>query len=151
LLVAGRPELQEFEEPPAVLREDGRELWRTEVRRLVEVGMIDRVDRPMLVQLCVQYDRICQAQRVLAKYGHYTRGSVGQLREHPALKIEREATVLFHRIAQDFAMTPTARTKLGLQELHARSIKAEMESALGPVDLRPLVEDDAIDGTAEAA
>jgi P27 family predicted phage terminase small subunit len=142
VLVSGRPAPRELDEPPPHLPPEAQEFWRESVARLVEVGIVDKVDVPVLEQLSVQYARIRQAQRVLAIDGHYVRGSVGQLRPHPALKIEQDATNLFFKIAEHYALTPVARTRLGLAELHARSLKAELDSGLKAPTFTPLTDDD---------
>ena len=140
MLVAGRP-MHEFDEPPADLPLDGREFWQVTVSRLIDVGMLDLVDEVALRMLATQYARWCQAGRVVAIDGHFVRGSVGQLREHPAIKIEREAHGLYVKTAEQFGLTPMARTRLGLAELHRRSLHSEMDRALGS--------DDVIDGEAD--
>jgi P27 family predicted phage terminase small subunit len=146
LLVAGRPDLGELAEPPDHLPEDAKALWRDSVERLIEVGIVDRVDVPVLETLCTQYARLRQAQRVIATDGHFVRGSVGQLREHPAIRIEREATAMFLKIAEHYALTPVARTRLGLAELHRRTLAQEMGGAFGNPDLQPIgIDDDPID------
>lgn len=114
--------------------DDGKDLWRNEIQRLVEVGAIDRVDRPALELLCITYAHARQAQRVVAKVGHFAFGSRGQPREHPALKIYREETAAFYRMAENWGLTPLARTRLGLAEVHRRSLEAEMDDALGRPD-----------------
>src|SRR5947209_5189831 len=83
---------------------------------------LGRVDMPMLEAMSIQYARAMQARRVLRSEGLFTSGSVGQLREHPAVKIEREATTLFARLAEQFALTPASRSRLGMAELHRRSL-----------------------------
>ena len=103
LLVAGRPAAGELSEPPEHLPADAQAFWRDTVARLVDVGLIDRVDVPMLEQLAVQYARIRAAQKVIAAYGMFTRGSVGQIREHPAVRIEREATRVFLALSRNSA------------------------------------------------
>jgi P27 family predicted phage terminase small subunit len=138
MLVAGRPLPEELAEPPAHLPPEAQEFWVTSVVRLVEVGIIDRVDVPVLEQLATQYARIRQAQRVLAEDGHFTRGSVGQIREHPALKIERDATSMFLKMAEHYALTPIARTRLGLAELHKRTLAKELDEGLGAPKLKPV-------------
>jgi P27 family predicted phage terminase small subunit len=134
VLVAGRPDLAEIAEPPAHLPPEAQAFWRDSVLKLIEVGIIDRVDVPVLEQMATQYARIRQAQRVLEVDGHFVRGSVGQLRPHPALKIESDATNLFLKMAEHYALTPIARTRLA--ELHRRSLKKELEDGLGTPDLR---------------
>ncbi|MEJ7785576.1 MAG: phage terminase small subunit P27 family [Solirubrobacteraceae bacterium] len=138
ILVSGRPQRGEMDEPAEHLSPDAKEFWRETVWRLVECGILDRVDRPLLEMLATQYGRIQACRRVIDEAGYFTRGSVGQLREHPALKIEREAVVLFHRIAMEFGMTPIGRTRLGLAELSRRHLVQEMVEALGPPTLRPV-------------
>jgi P27 family predicted phage terminase small subunit len=138
LLVSGRPNLHELDEPPDHLPEEAKEFWKLSVTRLVEVGIIDRVDIPVLEQLATQYARIRQAQRVLARDGHYSRGAAGQLKRHPAMDIETNATATFMKIAEHFALTPVARTRLGLAELHRRSLASELNEGLGVPDLRPV-------------
>lgn len=153
VLVGGRPTVAELQDPPAYLPEEAKDFWRDSVAQLVEVGIVDRVDRPVLEQLAVQYARIRQSQRVLAEQGHYVRGSSGQLRPHPALKIEQDSTVLFLRIAEHYALTPVARTRLGLAELHRRSLQQELQSGLKKPDLKPILTDedgDEVDRAAEA-
>lgn len=140
LLVGGRPMPAEIADPPGHLTADAREFWRTSVLRLAEVGIIDRVDVPVLEQLATQYARIRGAQRVIESEGYFARGSVGQIREHPALKIEREATTQFLKIAEHYALTPIARTRLGLAELHRRTLSQELNEGLGKPDLKPVDE-----------
>jgi hypothetical protein len=91
--------------------------------------------------LSTQYARWVQASRVVADQGHYAQGSMGQLVEGPWMKTEREAHALFLKTAEHFGLDPVGRVRLGLAELHRRSLQTEMQSVLGgPV---------AVDSTAE--
>jgi len=65
---------------------------------------VDRVDAPALELLAVHCARIAQARHVVAAHGHFARGSAGQVRQHPALRIEREATKLFLMLAEEFRL-----------------------------------------------
>lgn len=132
LLVSGRPEM-EFREPPAHLPADAKEFWGESIQRLAEVGILDLVDGPALEMLAIQYARARQAGRVVAAEGHFAPGAAGQIKEHPALKIERDAHTMFLRLASEFALTPVARTRLGLAELSRRAMQHEIEKDLdGP-------------------
>ena len=145
MLVAGRP-THELDEPPDDLPVDAQEFWRDVVCRLVDVGMIDLIDEPALRMLATQYARWRQAGRVVNESGHFARGSIGQLREHPAVKIERESHGLFLKTAEQFGLTPMARTRLGLAELHRRSLHREMGQALGDDDSdEPVVDGELVD------
>ena len=139
VLVAGRVEpgeLERLKEPPEHLPEEGKAFWRDSVVRLVEVGIIDRADIPALEMLATQYARICKARRVIAHEGFFTFNANGSPREHPAIRIEREATAMFFRLADHYALTPVARTRLGLAEVHRRTLAKEMETGLGKPNFR---------------
>jgi P27 family predicted phage terminase small subunit len=132
VIVSGRPLPAELDEPPEHLPIEAKEFWREYISRLVEVGIVDLVDVPALEMLATMYARARQASRVVAKEGHYTRGSTGQIVEHPALKIERESMSQFWKMAEHFAFTPVARVRLGMAELQRKSLHAEMHDVLGP-------------------
>jgi P27 family predicted phage terminase small subunit len=145
VLVGGRPRAGELDEPPAHLSKVAREFWSEAVHRLVECGIVDRVDTAALEQLCIQYARMRTAQAVIKKVGTFSVGSRGQLRTHPAVAQERDATLLYLRLAQEFGLTPLARGRLGLTALRGRSLQAEIADHLGPVELTVIdgdVEDD---------
>lgn len=182
--------------PPGDLSPAARELWEEVVRQLAEAGIADRIDLPMLRELCHQFSRAASARRLidepidedelrrldtrireneavanaiktqilgairvgidvppakisslaklettivnLQSYRHaksrvgnlVALGSTGQLTEHPAVEIERAAAAIVLRLATEFAMTPTARARLGLAVLEGRSLQKELEEDL---------------------
>lgn len=134
--VGGRPKLEELK-PPDHMPEEAKDFWKFAVDELVQVGIVDKVDIPVLEQLATQYARIRQAQAAIEQFGHFTRGSTGQIVEHPAVKMERDATNLFLKLAEQYALTPVARTRLGLAELHRRSMADEMDERIGEPEFTP--------------
>jgi P27 family predicted phage terminase small subunit len=137
LLIGGRPTRHELAEPPGHLSDPAKEFWKESVETLVNVGVADRVDRPVLEMLATEYANWRYAGRVLQQDGFFVRGSVGQIREHPALKIQGNASDRFLKIAEQYGLTPIARTRLGLAELHRRSLADELNSGLAKPKLRP--------------
>jgi P27 family predicted phage terminase small subunit len=105
--------------------------------------MIDLVDEAALRMLSSQYARWEAASKTVNEEGVISKGYMGQPVQHPAVRIERDATVLYLRAAEQFGLTPMARTRLGLAELHRRSLHAEMDRAL---DAGPVVEGEVVDG-----
>jgi P27 family predicted phage terminase small subunit len=65
-----------------------------------------------------------------------TLGSTGQLTEHPMLATERASANILLRFAQEFAMTPTSRARLGLAVLEGKSLERELADDLGPTAKR---------------
>lgn len=134
LLVSGRPDEHEMAEPPEWLPRDAREFWGETISALANIGLLDRVDQAALEMLAVTYARWRQAVRVVGVDGHFAMAPNGTLRVHPAMKIEREASAAFFRMAEHYALTPIARTRLGMAELHRRSLANEIQSSLGSRD-----------------
>ena len=136
LLVAGRPDPGDpMLEAPEDLTSDGREAWDAIVPTLADVGLLDRVDRLALEAMCTMWARAKQSGRVVNRQGHLVRGANGVLREHPSLHTERQAFTRFLAYAEHYALTPVARTRLGLAELHRRALKDEFDTAIGVPDL----------------
>jgi P27 family predicted phage terminase small subunit len=133
VVVHGRPADLE---PPDHLPEASKLFWREVVPVLGRVGILDGVDRPMLEMAAVPYARARQAGKVVAEQGHVTRGSAGQLAEHPLVATERNAMALFMKFAESYALTPVARTRLGLAELQRRSLVDELDDELGESRVR---------------
>ena len=129
----GRPD--EVPAPPAMLRDPyALELWNAVTPALHELGVLANLDVPILAALCTQYARMRKAQDVVEAEGMFALGSTGQVTEHPALKMEREATRLFHQLASEYALTPSARTRLGLDLLLGARIQRNLQEKddLGP-------------------
>jgi P27 family predicted phage terminase small subunit len=122
-------------EPPEDMPSDARHAWDTIVPRLHEIGLLDQIDELALEAMCTQWARAKQAGRVVAEQGHVTLGSTGQMVEHPALATERNAHQMFLKLAEHYALTPIARTRLGLAELQRKSLAHEMAGALGDIDI----------------
>ena len=123
--------------PPDHLSKVGKDFWNEIVPSLIEVGIVDRIDAAVIEQMATQFSRIREAQAIIKQHGLTSFGHAGQLTVHPAVKIEREATTLFLKLAEQYALTPVARTRLGLAELHRRSMKQEMDERIGAAELQP--------------
>jgi P27 family predicted phage terminase small subunit len=118
-------------EPPKGMPSEAKKAWESIVPTLEAVGVIDTVDAMALEAMCVQWARHKEAGRVITAQGHMARGSQGQPVEHPALASERNAAAMFLRFAEQYALTPVARTRLGLAELHRRTMATEMADRIG--------------------
>jgi P27 family predicted phage terminase small subunit len=129
--VGGRATPEELAEPPEHLPADAKDYWRRDVQKLIDVGIVDRVDIGGLEALCIAYARATQAGRVVKSEGLLTQGSIGQLREHPAVRIERDAWNMYQRLAEQYGITPLGRTRLGLADLSRRSMAADLAERLG--------------------
>lgn len=116
---------------------EAQECWDAVVPTLQQVGILDGVDRMALEALCLQWARAKKAAKLVQAQGMYAKGASGQMTEHPALATERNAHQQFLRFAEQYALTPVARTRLGIAELERKSMEQDLEEDLGTAKLTP--------------
>ena len=122
---------------PSYLPQQAKTAWRQIVPRLHEVGMLDRVDGPALEALCVQVGIMRQAtEEIAALDGLVATGSQGQPVAHPLLSVLTSAQNAVRQWTERFGLDPSTRTRLGLSELHRRSLASELHDQLGDAVLR---------------
>jgi len=119
------------EKAPAELGREGRQLWRDVVVGLIRLGLVTEVDRPAAVALCLHWQRMRRAERVLERQGYFVPGSMWQMVAHPALRIANDASTLFLRHAVEFGLTPSARVGLGLADAARRTLQHDLDEKLG--------------------
>jgi P27 family predicted phage terminase small subunit len=122
----------DMREPPDDLPAEGKELWRTVMPWLVQANVVQLVDLPSVKTMCAHYAQMERARRVLDEDGYFVLGSMGQMTEHPSMRIFNNASDKFLRYAQEFGLTTIARTRMGLMEVQRASIAQEMNWTIGP-------------------
>src|SRR4051794_31140676 len=88
VLDSGR--IPEAPPPPDYLSEEAKFAWNVFVPPLHKCGMLDAVDTLALELMCTHYGQARQAMKILAIQGPLTRGSMGQIREHPSMATLRK-------------------------------------------------------------
>lgn len=124
--------------PPVTLGDAGTAFWE-EVVELLGDKVLKPIDRAALQAMCVQLDRAHEAARLLEDQGLVSKGSTGQMAEHPAIKIEARAHAMLLRFAAELGATPTARARIAAAKEKERK-EDEFEEVVGE-----LVEDAEID------
>jgi len=106
-------------------------MWDELVPILSKANVLSSVDGAALTALCIQWERSVQARAVLKRQGLFSLGSMGQLVEHPAVQTERSAHLMFLRFAEQFGITPVARTRIAAAVAVAgASMRGELGAAL---------------------
>lgn len=133
VLIGGRPEVVEELQPPTELGHDAQAWWDEVVPALTEARLIDRLDVYVLACAAGAWGDVVRAERVIGSEGPFAIGSTGQIVPHAATKLKRDAMMLFERYLNHLALSPVARTRLGLAHLHGRAMTRELERDLdGP-------------------
>lgn len=120
-------------EAPSHLTTGQLEVWDEVVPSLSAIGLLDEVDGMMLEALCITVDRAREAGRIIEQEGMFTPTARGGLTLHPAVRVERDSWEVARKIGEQFALTPVARTRLGLALYKGKSLQAELEDRLSDV------------------
>ena len=87
-------------QPPTYLSQAGRSFWQ----RVVSEFDLDSAALQLLAVACKQLDRIAEARAILAAQPVTYLDRFDQPREHPAVSIERNASVVFARLVRELAL-----------------------------------------------
>jgi P27 family predicted phage terminase small subunit len=98
--------------PYGRLPKAGQRLWRSLVPVLADLGVLTETDVPALEMLCLHYATAVEAAHLIREEGLTTCGSKGTLTTHPAVRILRDASSAFRLYAEQFGLTPSARSRI---------------------------------------
>lgn len=99
-------------EPPAFLSGAARELWDQVVPELQRLQLLKPIDQASLTALCLTWDRLCTAQRLVARDGMVIETERGPVK-NPAVLIVEAASKELRAWSAEFGLTPSAEGRLG--------------------------------------
>lgn len=100
-------------EPPAFLTGAAREMWDQVVPELQRLKLLKPIDQAALAALCLTWERLCEAQRIVDKDGMVIEGERGPVK-NPAVLILEAASKELRAWSSEFGLTPSAEGRLGL-------------------------------------
>lgn len=98
---------------PDEVAEEVRAVWDATVLQLQAMGLAYAADSDSLRCYCEAVVSHRRASAVLAKTGVLVKGLHGNWVRNPALQIQRDAATTVRGFAQEFGLTPSARSQLG--------------------------------------
>lgn len=100
--------------PRGRLGAEGKKLWRYLAAKLDDLGLLTELDTTALEMMCIHYETAVQAQRLVRTQGLVVTGARGGLVRHPAVQIVRDSSTAFRQYAEQFGLTPSARSRIEL-------------------------------------
>ena len=97
---------------PAYLGEEARKEWKRLSRELAALGLLTRIDRGMLAAYCQAHALWVEAVRSLERYGTMVKSPNGHPMQSPYVAVANRQVEIMGRIAAEFGMTPSARTRI---------------------------------------
>lgn len=99
-------------EPPEGMAADAREVWDETLAELEAMSLAFSADGPALRCYCEAVVIHRKASHLLSKSAVLVKGLHGNLVRNPALQIQRDAAQTIRAFAQEFGLTPSARSSI---------------------------------------
>ena len=95
-----------------------RDEWKRLARDLYDAGLLAAVDRNALGAYCVVYARWVEAEAEVAKRGPVVKTVGGNVIQNPYLSVANRALEQMNKLAAEFGMTPSSRTRVKAELPH---------------------------------
>lgn len=101
---------------PHYIEGEARKEWRRLVKQLHAIGLATKIDRAALEQYVTLYARWLQAHENIKADGLTIKTKLGFEIVNPNISIANKATELMLKLAAEFGLTPSARTRLKIEK-----------------------------------
>lgn len=130
---------------PRHLSKQAREIWNRVVPDIDAMGLLTTADGGQLAEYCTTLATVYRLQKHLEKHGfsyevHAPSGTLLSYRKRPEVSQLREAQGRVDRLAQQFGLTPVARSRVEVTAAYTSTVKraptpaAPVPSATTPSD-----------------
>jgi P27 family predicted phage terminase small subunit len=103
--------------PPDHLDTLARKEWNRVAHELYSLGILSSLDVGVLAAMCVAHSDEIDAVRALRRQGKVLKDRHGRLYQNPMMKIANDARRDKIRFAIELGMTPSARSKIRIDEI----------------------------------
>jgi P27 family predicted phage terminase small subunit len=97
---------------PRWLSDEAKKVWRRTVKQLAQMGVLYESDGDALAAYCEAVSRHAAASKMVQAEGILVEGRNGLLVKNPAVQVARDAEATIKSFAQEFGLTPSARTRI---------------------------------------
>ena len=98
--------------PPEEMSGAARRVWDYTLAELDVMGVASPADRDSLACYCEAVVNHRKSSALLAKSDVLVRGVLGNPVRNPALAVQRDSAELIRKFAQEFGLTPSARSRI---------------------------------------
>lgn len=97
---------------PKHLKPKAKAEWRRISKQLLKLGLLTQVDRAVLAAYCQSWARWVEAEEEVAKRGDVVATTKGNWIQNPYLSVANKAREAMTKLAAEFGMTPSSRTRV---------------------------------------
>ncbi|EBM1967284.1 phage terminase small subunit P27 family [Salmonella enterica] len=99
--------------PPAELMGDvAVKLWKTQSKILIERGILELEDAPLLIAYCNAFHLMIEAEKIIAEDGLTDMGGMGGLKKHPAINVRNDSVSQLARLGSLLGLDPLSRIRM---------------------------------------
>lgn len=111
---------------PRHLTGEARREWRRMGGELVRLGVMTAVDKATFAAYCVAWARWVDAEANVAKLGPIVKTANGNLIQNPYLAVANRALEQMTKLAAEFGMTPSSRSRVQVAQPAAEPSLADV-------------------------
>ena len=101
---------------PRALGPEARKEWQRLARELSSLGLLTRIDRGALAAYCQAHALWLEAVQAIGRYGTMVKSPNGFPMQSPYVALANRQVDLMVRIAAEFGMTPSSRSRIRTAE-----------------------------------
>jgi P27 family predicted phage terminase small subunit len=101
---------------PACLGDEARKEWKRLAKELADLGLLTGLDRGLLAAYCQAHALWVEAVSSIARYGTMVKSPNGFPMQSPSVAVANKQVDIMVRIASEFGMTPSSRTRIRVGE-----------------------------------
>ena len=101
---------------PACLGDEAGKEWKRLAKELAELGLLTGLDRGLLAAYCQAHALWVEAVSSIERYGTMVKSPNGFPMQSPYVAVVNKQVEIMVRIAAEFGMTPSSRTRIRVGE-----------------------------------
>ena len=101
---------------PSCLSDEAKKEWKRLAAELADLGLLTRIDRGQLAAYCQAHALWVEAVQALGRYGTMVKSPNGYPMQSPYVAVLNRQVDIMTRIAAEFGMTPSSRTRIRVGE-----------------------------------
>ncbi len=115
---------------PKWLEPEARKEWRRLAKKMEALGILTEVDMAAFAGYCQAYARWKEAEEFITQHGTIVKTPSGYWQQVPQVSIAQTYLKLMNRLAEQFGLTPAARSRI-VADTSGKGSEDELEALLG--------------------
>lgn len=116
---------------PKWLEPEAKKEWRRLSKQLELIGVLTEVDQAAFASYCQAYARWKEAEEFISQHGTIVKTPSGYWQQVPQVSIAQTYLKIMNKIAEQFGLTPSSRSRIIAGSDDYSASKDDMEDLLG--------------------